>query len=167
MENISSQELALIVPSLPQETKYLGALELVLKVGPDFGGAWYSSQKEHWMGWLGDYCFTGAYERKHPGNHPAQTVYNRIGCSPMLFWLGEAASIPETQIRQAFDAVIGIRTSRMASHCRAIRQIIPWEDIARSLAQLPVVSHDVQEMHSREILTARDRLRAKVYKREV
>lgn len=113
MENISSQELA-------------------LKVGLDFGGTWYNSQKEHWIGWL-----------------------------------GEAAGIPATKIRHAFDAVIDIRTSRMASHCRAIRQIIPWEDVAKSLAQLPAVSHDVQEMHSRETLTAGDRLRARVYKKEV
>jgi hypothetical protein len=85
----------------------------------------------------------------------------------MLFWLGEAAGVPETKIRQAFEAVIDIRTSRMASHCGAIRQIIPWEDIAKSLAQRPAISQEKQEMHSREILTARDRLRTKAYTKEV
>jgi hypothetical protein len=38
-------------------------------------GAWYTTQKEHWLGWLSEYCGPGYYGRKN-WQRSAEFVYN-------------------------------------------------------------------------------------------
>jgi hypothetical protein len=38
----------------------------------------YSSQRQHWLGWLGEHDGTGAYGRKEPGGQEAEFVYNHV-----------------------------------------------------------------------------------------
>lgn len=46
---------------------------------------WYRTQKEHWLGWLGDYEGPGAYKRKTGVKRDAKYAYNHIVC-PELLW---------------------------------------------------------------------------------
>jgi hypothetical protein len=86
---------------------------------------WYSSQKEHWMGWLSEYDGPGAYGRKSWSGRTAEFVYNHIGCPPMLLWLAEAAGIPKKDLLAAKRSALSGRPNR-TSHCALIRKAIPW-----------------------------------------
>jgi len=93
--------------------------------------AWYGSQKEHWLGWLGDYVGPGAYGRKN-ADRSAEFVYNHINCSPMVLWLGEASGVAKKLVRRAQRAALKA-PSNMGSQCSAIRKIIPWAIIEARL----------------------------------
>src|ERR1700730_18668119 len=62
---------------------------------------WYSSQKEHWMGWLSEYDGPGAYGRKSWTGRTAEFVYNHINCPPMLLWLAGAVGVPKKNLLAA------------------------------------------------------------------
>lgn len=140
-ENLTRLELAYIICDLPEETKRLEEMQNILKVGPTHGKAKYRSQKEHWMGWLADHSNAGFYERKNPKNHTAKSIYNAIGCSPMLFWLVETVGLPDRQTQQAFESVtLGEKpplAKYMRSQCAQIRRIAPWVDIVNILKNYP------------------------------
>lgn len=55
---------------------------------------WYTSQGEHWQGWLYGYKGPGAYNRKNH-HRTAEFVYNHIMCPPMFIWLAETAGIDQ------------------------------------------------------------------------
>jgi hypothetical protein len=93
---------------------------------------WYSSQKEHWMGWLSEYDGPGAYGRKSWNGRTAEFVYNHIGCPPMLLWLAEAAGIPKKDLLAAKRSALSGRSNR-ASHCALIRKAIPWPAVEERL----------------------------------
>jgi hypothetical protein len=85
---------------------------------------WYSTQKEHWLGWLKEYSGPGYYARKD-WNRDAEFVYNHIVCPPMVLWLGEASGISPILVRKAKRAAISAQTS-LSAQSAAIRQVIPW-----------------------------------------
>lgn len=108
-------------------------LEIALAEGVGFG-AWYSSQKEHWLGWLAEYDGPGAYGRQTGKFRNARYVYNHIQCAPMLLWLAEASDVEEKAIEAAFDAVLAA-PKRNATQCSVLRQVIPWSVIASKLEE--------------------------------
>jgi hypothetical protein len=95
-------------------------------------GVWYTSQKQHWQGWLSQYNTPGAYNRKRWTGRSAEFAYNHIGCPPMLLWLAEAAGLPRSQILATKRAALSARRNR-ATHCAVIRKAIPWAAIAARL----------------------------------
>lgn len=95
---------------------------------------WYSSQKEHWLGWLSEYNGPGYYDRKD-WEQTAEFVYNHIVCPPMVLWLSEASGVPKATVRQAKDAALSAKSS-LASQAAAIRKIIPWTLIEVRLSAL-------------------------------
>jgi hypothetical protein len=96
------------------------------------GGVWYTSQKEHWLGWLSEYDGPGAYSRKKWKGRSAEFVYNHIGCPPMVLWLAEAAGVSKATVQAAKRAALSARRSR-ATHCAVIRKCIPWSVIEEKL----------------------------------
>ena len=98
----------------------------------DDEGVWYTSQKEHWLGWLSEYDGPGAYDRKSWTGRSAQFVYNHIGCPPMLLWLAEAAGVSRTKVLAAKRSALSARGNR-ATHCAKIRAVIPWPVIEERL----------------------------------
>lgn len=93
---------------------------------------WYSSQKEHWMGWLSEYDGPGAYGRKSSTGRTAEFVYNHINCPPMLLWLAEAAGVPKKDLLAAKRSALSGRLNR-GSHCALIRKAIPWSAVEQKL----------------------------------
>jgi hypothetical protein len=81
--------------------------------------AWYTSQKEHWSGWLVGYQGSGAYGRKN-WHRSADFVYNHINCPPMVLWLGEASGLPKARVVEAKQAALSANPNR-APQCAAIR----------------------------------------------
>ncbi len=88
---------------------------------------WYTSQKQHWRGWLSGYHGPGYYDRKN-WHRSANFVYNHILCPPMVLWLGEASGLPKARVVEAKQAALSASPNR-AAQCAAIRKIIPWEMI--------------------------------------
>ena len=91
----------------------------------------YTTQRAHWLGWLGDTPGTGSYERKTPPNKGAEYVYNRIVEPKMLLWVIEAAGVRASLVAQSKTAaVVG---STLAGKSKAIRQVVPYSVVADAL----------------------------------
>lgn len=97
----------------------------------DTPGKWYKTQKEHWLGWLGEYKGPGAYGRKGGKNQGAEYAYNHIVEYRMLLWLIKAAGV-ESNLVKAAKLVVDEEKS-MQANSAAIRKIVPWEILASAL----------------------------------
>lgn len=86
--------------------------------------AWYTSQKEHWLGWLSEYDRPGYYGRRN-SHRSAEFAYNHINCSPMVLWLVEAAGVPRATVTKAKHAALSANP-HLSSQSAAIRRIVPW-----------------------------------------
>jgi hypothetical protein len=95
---------------------------------------WYSTQKEHWLGWLKGYKGPGFYERKN-WNRDAEFVYNHIVCPPMVLWLGEASGISSGLVLKAKQAALHAKPN-LSAQAAAIRKVIPWGKIEDALGNL-------------------------------
>jgi hypothetical protein len=94
-------------------------------------GVWYTTQKQHWLGWLRDYNGPGYYGRIPGQNRDAKYAYNHIVCPGMLLWLMEAAGVEEDLIAKARDAHDA--GTRLPQQCGGIRRHVPWSVIYEAL----------------------------------
>ena len=93
----------------------------------------YTTQKAHWLGWLGDTPGTGSYERKTPPGKGAKFVYNRIVEPKLLLWLIEASGVDRRAVEDAKRS--GAEGGRLASRSKAIRQVVPYAAVADALSR--------------------------------
>lgn len=93
---------------------------------------WYSSQGEHWQGWLGEYKGSGFYGRK---NHKrtVEFIYNHIMCPPMLIWLAETISIDKNIINQAINE--SLKSDKYQERCKIVRKYISWEVVEKAILE--------------------------------
>ena len=133
--------LAGLIERLPAFPVLTADLEHELQIGVGYGNAVYASQKEHWLTWLAAYETPGAYNRKGVVTRDARSVYQRLNCAPMLFWLSDAAGLDDEVLKLAFKNVVAAGR-RSATQGAALRQVIPWEAIKLHLlsATLPPVT---------------------------
>lgn len=89
----------------------------------------YTTQRAHWLGWLGLTPGTGSYPRAP--EERAIKIYNRIGEPKMLLWLIAAASVEPGLSRRAKLAASAATALR--SQCKAIRQAVPYSVVADAL----------------------------------
>jgi len=90
-------------------------------------GVWYTTQKEHWLGWLREYDGPGAYGRISGQNRDAKYAYNHIVCPEMLLWLIEAAGVRRDLVENARAAYQAGTT--MMQKSGAIRRCVPWAEL--------------------------------------
>jgi hypothetical protein len=98
----------------------------------DNHGVWYTSQKEHWIGWLSQYDGPGAYNRKTWKGRSAEFAYNHVRCPPMLLWLAEMAGVPKKNVLAARRSALEAPRN-LGSQCAALREAIPWAVVGSSL----------------------------------
>ena len=91
------------------------------------GDHWWSSQREHLVGWLNELDGPGAYDRKSRGLG-ARHAYNHFQCAPGLLWIAEALGEDPEVVAEAATAAGGV--GRPATQCAVIRRVIPWARIA-------------------------------------
>jgi len=97
---------------------------------------WYSTQKEHWLGWLSQYNGPGAYGRTgYASGRDARFAFNHIVNPEMLVWLIDAAGLPRDVVNAARrlskeDRVLNQRSA-------AIRRLAPWEAVQDALWPKP------------------------------
>lgn len=111
------------------------ALEATLRIGVGYGGAWYTSQKEHMVLWLEGYETAGAYGRKPNSGADAKAIYNRLMCPASLFWMAEAGGVSDALLDAAHRAATDA-SDHCASQSAAIRRVIPWAVLEARLTQL-------------------------------
>jgi len=112
-------------------TNFIKAVE---RLPPDqprrVAGVWYLTQKEHWLGWLGDYDGPGAYGRI-PCDRDARWVYNHVVNPYMLFWLIEASGVDSERVELARRELSDERA--YPAMAGAIRRAAPWPEVALAL----------------------------------
>ena len=92
---------------------------------------WYTTQKQHWLGWLGEYHGPGAYGRKSNAKRDARYAYNHIVQFKMLLWLTEAAGVRNGLVISARRVCKG--ASSLQQKSAAIRKHIPWDELETAL----------------------------------
>lgn len=115
---ISSNQLRNAIKALPAD-------------GPSVGAAWYTTQHEHWLGWLGSYNTPGAYGRKRPGQS-AEFAYNHAVNPDMLFWLIKSCGAPASLVKSAKQARAKAGKTMM-TQSGAMRKVVPWSVIEKAL----------------------------------
>ena len=98
-------------------------------------GAWYRTQKEHWLGWLSEYQGPGFYGRLPGTKRNARLAYNRIVNPQMLVWLIDAAGLGAHLPESARAPVRG--SSEMTRRSGLLRRHVPWEAVAQALRLPP------------------------------
>lgn len=91
----------------------------------------YTTQKDHWLGWLNPSSGTGTYARKSTPGVVARNVYNRIVEPKLLVWLISAANVPEDLVQSAMKEAESVAS--LAGKSAAIRRHVPWDVVAKAL----------------------------------
>lgn len=97
----------------------------------DTPGKWYQTQKEHWLGWLGEYKSPGAYGRKTGVRRDARFAYNHVVCPELLLYLIHAIPL-RPELIEAAEKAYTVGSSQMEKS-GAIRKVVPWEEIYQTL----------------------------------
>ena len=93
----------------------------------------YTTQKDHWLGWLDPHSGTGTYARKSTPDRDARYVYNHIVEPKMLLWLICASGVEPALVQAATDAAEG--GSTLAGKSAAIRRQVPWSVVYEALLE--------------------------------
>jgi hypothetical protein len=130
---MTPKQLASKIRQFPPDLPLTRTYERELAIRRLWGthGIWYSSQKEHWLGWLSEYSGPGAYNRAPDKKRTAEYAYNHLNCAPMLFWLAEAIGVQKAVLLKAKGATL--RAKAKGSHRGILRRAIPWSDVAQRL----------------------------------
>jgi len=91
----------------------------------------YTTQKEHWLGWLDPTAGRGTYPRQIGSNRDARDVYNHVVEPKLLAWLIGSAGV-STELVQAALREAESKT-KLPSKSAAIRRHVPWEVVAAAL----------------------------------
>ena len=108
-------------------TKFITAIRALPSDKPKVTrGKWYTTQKEHWLGWLSEYCGPGAYGRTgSAAARDARFAYNHIVEVKVLLWLIEAAGVPHVRVQKA--RLGAARAPSLSRKSAIMRKHVPWE----------------------------------------
>lgn len=123
-EALSASALREIVARLPIRQPITDAYEASV---PRPASAWYSSQKAHLIGWLGEFNTPGAYNRARL-DRDARSFYMHFQCAPGLLWLAEGLGEKAATLERGV-AAIRAAGPKGAAQCGAFRKVVPWARI--------------------------------------
>jgi len=109
---------------------------------------WYLTQKEHWLGWLGEYDGPGYYGRQTGLKRDARFAYNHIVCPDMLLYLARAIPLAPEVVAEA-EAAFN-QPGTMMKRAGAIRKIAPWEQVEAALRANPLPPTLWEKLFSRK-----------------
>ena len=121
------------------------ALEKRIKIGVGYHDKWYRSQREHWLGWIVAHEFKTQKRGETPDSVPAEKLWSRLHCIPMIFWLAEAAGLDQSVLEAAeLAAVVATEPDDQKMDCPehggAMRAVLRWADVEKALLTTPVAS---------------------------
>lgn len=137
---LSQVELKRFVAAAPPWPPRTTALEQRIRIGTGFHGKWYRSQQEHWLGWLAFQDARAEQSGKNPHELPASAIWNRLKCSPMMYWLAEVSGVsPATLVAAEAAAIRATEINPVDGnpHGRLMREILPWDCIVVALSAGP------------------------------
>jgi hypothetical protein len=112
--------------------QFIQAIQILPSDKPrSYPGKQFKTQKEHWLGWLGEYDGPGAYGRKSSEKRDAKFTYNHIVEYRMLLWLINAAKVKPRLVKTALSAAE--QASSLPGKSAAIRKYVSWEEVANVL----------------------------------
>ena len=126
-------------PAFPPRTY---ALEQRIRIGVGFHEKWYRSQKEHQLGWL---IVQECQERRKdndPGNVSPRKMWNRLNCSPSMYWYAEVSGVAPQLLDAAEEAAKRAAETQLAEgkkpqdgppHGKLMKQVLPWEIIEEAV----------------------------------
>lgn len=124
-------DLLCYVAGYPELAPRTYALEQRIKIGTGFHNKWFSSQKEHWLGWL-------VYQQMLSSGITPKVVWNRLKSSPMMFYLAESGGVDNHQLNLLEDAVSRaalINSKDGNPHGKYIRETLPWEKLELTICK--------------------------------
>ena len=119
------------------------SLEQRIKIGTGFHGKWYTSQRQHMLGWLVFQDCKARMAGLDPKTLKASNIWNRLKCSPSMFWLAEGAGVSSDLLDQAEEAAIratAINPRDGNPHGTYMREIIPWPILEEAILGGPNAS---------------------------
>lgn len=128
---MTPKDLCRKIKRFPASAPITESLERALAGGPASRER-YSSQKDHLLGFWGEYESFGYYGRIPNAGRSAQFAYNHFRCAPGLLWLAEAVGVPRAQLLEAKSAVMAVK-GHDARQAAALRKIIPWSEVEARL----------------------------------
>jgi hypothetical protein len=93
----------------------------------------YTTQRAHWLGWLGLDSEPGSFLRSTGPRRGARYVYNHINEPKMLLWLIEASGVRRELRESARRASDGADTP--PGKAAAIRKAVPWSEVLPPLSR--------------------------------
>jgi hypothetical protein len=93
----------------------------------------YTTQKDHWLGWLDPNAGTGTYPRRAGRDRDARYVYNHIVEPKMLLWLIAVSGVGPELLHSAKEAAK--RAPTLQGKSAAIRKCVPWSIVADALSR--------------------------------
>jgi hypothetical protein len=139
MAEIDLPMLRRLVAGFPDEPPRTIALEQKIRIGAGFHNKWYSSQREHWLGWLS----LKSQENKIDGKTFApRRIWSGLKCSPMMFWLAEVSGKNAGVLEQLERVSIEASKERSTDgnpHGVNFRKVLPWTELEVQLQQIEVL----------------------------
>jgi hypothetical protein len=129
---ISQLELRRKISALPAFLPQTTQLEQAIKIGTGFHEKWYRSQKEHWLGWLGFQECQCLLKDQQLSNAPAEPIWNRLKCSPAMFWLAEGLGVRQSLLEEAKAQALSaslLNSKDGSPHGTFMRSALPWPTI--------------------------------------
>lgn len=150
---VTHYDLLCLVGWFPEHLPRTLALEQRIRIGAGFHGKWYTSQAEHWRGWMGFHDARLRRLGKDPALVSGNVRWRGLSCAPMMFWLAEAAGVPADRLDRAeaaaHTAADAIRHDH-ASHGKAMREVLPWPVLEAALGSLvPLASAAVASVEEK------------------
>jgi hypothetical protein len=115
------QQLLRLVRTLPEHLPYSDKVRWPRN---------YSSHREHWIGWLGEYDGPGYYDRQ-VWRRSAGFVYNHLHNPGMLIWLAEGVKVDRDTIIAVVNSLPrGIINS--VTNAADVRRTLSWQQVTSS-----------------------------------
>ncbi len=162
-QSMTIRQLKLHVAGLDANPSRTRALEQRIRIGTGFHGKWYRSQQEHMLGWLVVQEGQALKQNRDPASLDARRMWNRLKCSPLMFWLAEAADVPAadlTRAERAAEAATLINPRDGDPHGKLMREVLPWDLVAAAIRRRgDTATDDLADQAARQ---AFDRLTSRV-----
>ena len=134
------EQLICHVAAYPDELEWTEKLEQEIQIGTGFHGKWYRSQREHLLGWLVFQQCEARRKGVNPDKNMAKPMWNRLKCSPLMFWLAEASGVEAGILFRAQEAAIAasaINPKDGNPHGKLMREVLPWELMEDAISRGP------------------------------
>jgi|GEM_PF-2367540 len=120
-------------------------LEKRIKIGSGFHNKWYRSQRDHMLGWM----VVQECQARKAGNDPAmvdaQGMWNRLKCSPLMFWLAESGGVSSDALSEAETQAVKaaeLNPKDGDPHGSMMRSVLPWSLVAAAISAQPFHNWD-------------------------